>query len=209
MVKVAAPALSLDASGSIAGAVTFSKWKGRNYVRQLVKPSNPQSGGQVGVRAMFKFLSQRWADLTTAEKATWDDYADQLIASGFNAFMSRNQFRFRNWLAPTVEEPAAEVGTVATSNGTSATGGVRQVTIGITPATAINDQWGVMIFRSTSTGFSTAFSNCVQIIKANTLALYEWVDTPLAADTYYYNYRAFTVDGVLGSEIGEDSAAAT
>lgn len=51
MAKVTSPLMSLDASGSIAGALTFSKWKGRNYVRQLVTPANPQTSGQQEVRA--------------------------------------------------------------------------------------------------------------------------------------------------------------
>jgi hypothetical protein len=46
MAKVTSPLMSLDASGSIAGALTFSKWKGRNYVRQLVIPANPRTTGQ-------------------------------------------------------------------------------------------------------------------------------------------------------------------
>lgn len=50
MAKVTSPLMSLDASGSVAGAITFSKWKGRNYVRQLVIPANPRSSGQVASR---------------------------------------------------------------------------------------------------------------------------------------------------------------
>lgn len=51
MAKVTSPLMSLDASGSIAGAITFSKWKGRNYVRQLVIPANPRTAGQQAARA--------------------------------------------------------------------------------------------------------------------------------------------------------------
>lgn len=51
MAKVTSPLMSLDASGSIAGALTFSKWKGRNYVRQLVIPANPRTSGQQENRA--------------------------------------------------------------------------------------------------------------------------------------------------------------
>lgn len=51
MAKVTSPLMSLDASGSIAGALTFSKWKGRNYARQLVIPANPQTTGQQVNRA--------------------------------------------------------------------------------------------------------------------------------------------------------------
>lgn len=43
--------MSLDASGSVAGALTFAKWKGRNYVRQLVIPANPRTSGQQTTRS--------------------------------------------------------------------------------------------------------------------------------------------------------------
>jgi len=46
MAKVTSPLMSIDASGSIASTIVFSKWKGRNYVRQLVVPANPRSAGQ-------------------------------------------------------------------------------------------------------------------------------------------------------------------
>ena len=41
MVKVYGPMMSLDATGTIGKTATFSKWKGRNYVRQRVVPANP------------------------------------------------------------------------------------------------------------------------------------------------------------------------
>ena len=46
MAKVSGPLFSVDASGSYAGSLVFSKWKGRNYVRQLVTPSNPHTLNQ-------------------------------------------------------------------------------------------------------------------------------------------------------------------
>lgn len=51
MSKVSGPLMSMDASGKLADAIVFSKWKGRNYVRQLVIPYNPQSASQQETRA--------------------------------------------------------------------------------------------------------------------------------------------------------------
>ncbi len=48
--------MSLDASGTVAGTITFSKWKGRNYVRQRVTPANPQSEMQRTYRASMAGL---------------------------------------------------------------------------------------------------------------------------------------------------------
>jgi len=51
MAKTSGPLMSLDASGSFAKTLTFAKWKGRNYVRHLVVPTNPQTTGQQNSRA--------------------------------------------------------------------------------------------------------------------------------------------------------------
>lgn len=211
MTKVFAPALSLDASGTIGNAITFSKWKGRNYIRERVIPANPKSGLQVGFRSMFAFLAQNWAALTAAEKATWNDLADASVISNFNAYMAANQNRWRRFNGPTQDTPATEVGTVCDFVGGStpaATGGVASIVIDMTTG-VINQNWGLMIFKGL-TGFSTALSNCVAVILGDvTITAYSWLDSPLAAGAYFYNTRLFTDDGVLGAEIGEITASAT
>lgn len=58
MAKVSGPLMSLDASGKVGGTVVFSKWKGRNYVRQLVTPANPDTSGQKGVRSILGTLAK-------------------------------------------------------------------------------------------------------------------------------------------------------
>jgi hypothetical protein len=208
MVKVSAPAMSLDASGSLAGALVFSKWKGRNYVRQLITPSNPKSGPQIGVRAMFRFLSQIWDGLSAADKATWETRADQTVISPFNAFMSVNQGRWRNFEAPGKVDPVTEAGTPGVYANEAATGGVRQIDVQI-EVTTLNDAWAVAIFRDPSTGFNTAFSNCIAVIPTESAAVFHHIDTPLDPGTYYYNFRGISGDGDLNAEEGEVSAAAT
>ena len=164
MVKVFGPMFSMDASGTIANAATFSKWKGRNYVRQRVKPSNPQSGPQTGMRAMLSFLSKQWAGLTSANQATWQDRADATTISTFNAFTSSNQSRWRSFKGPTKEDPAAEIGAGGTAPTTTPTGGIRQVELSIADGATPPD-WGWFIYRSTTTGFTPAFSNCIAVVE--------------------------------------------
>lgn len=48
--KSPAPLLSLNPSGTFAGLITASKWKGRNYLRQRVDPSNPSTADQITAR---------------------------------------------------------------------------------------------------------------------------------------------------------------
>lgn len=208
MVKVNAPALSLDASGSLAGSMVFSKWKGRNYVRSLVRPSNPQTGGQVGVRSMFRFLTQQWANLTDAEQATWEDRAEDSSISPFNAFVAYNQFRWRNFLAPTQEYPEVETAFGGTLGAATAVAGVRSITV-TQPVTDDDNGWGIAFFRSDSTGFSTAYDNLVRVLPFDGTNDIVFVDSPLDPGTYYYNLRTITDDGALGAELGEVDATVT
>lgn len=71
MAKVSGPLMSMDASGSFAGAIVFGKWKGRNVVRQLVTPSNPQTAAQTAVRNAMRVLAagQHFASATTLKRS--------------------------------------------------------------------------------------------------------------------------------------------
>jgi len=208
MVKVSGPMMSLDASGKLAGTLVFAKWKGRNYVRSLVKPANPKSGGQVGVRAMFKFLAQIWNGLTAGNKATWQDRAEDLVASPFNAFMSYNQKRWRDFDPPSKEDPAAEISTAPDACTGVATPDIRSMTVAITHGTNPGD-WGCAIFRSTTSTFSLAFSNCIAVVAVDGAGDCEYVDSPLESGTYYYNTVAFMADGMEGADGTEFSGIIT
>lgn len=208
MTKVNGPAMSLDASGKLGNALVFSKWKGRNYVRQLVKPANPKSGGQTGMRAMFKFLAQIWAGLTAGNQATWEARADNLVASPFNAFMSRNQFLWRDFLPPGKEDPVAQSGTVSVLTNEAAVAGERSITYSVDLGVGA-EQWGLAIFRSTSTGFTPGWDNCIAIVEADPSTTAEYVDSPLDPDTYYYDAQPFTDDGLWGVLAGEVNATVT
>jgi len=200
--------LSLDASGSLANALVFSKWKGRNYVRSLVKPANPKAAKQVSVRAMFKFLSQSWNGIASGPKATWNDRADDAVISPFNAFMGYNQSRWRNFQAPSMTDPAAPEGAFAGVSGFSATGGIRMATLGWTVGAA-NHGWGYMIFRSTTPDFDADFTNLIAVVECLTADTYEYINTPLVAGTYYYDWIGFTKEGDQTAEYGEQSAVVT
>jgi len=208
MVRVQAPVLSLQASGSLAGALVYSKWKGRPYVRTLVTPANPKSGGQVGMRSMLKFLAQNWATVIAGSQATWETRADQKVISPFNAYVGFNQFRWRDFLAPSSLDPPATGDTPAVIGATGAVAGVRSITI-TAPITTANDGWGVALFRSITSSFTTAFDNMIGVGLIVGTADVVFVDSPLDPDTYYYNFREFTLDGQLAAEDGEINATVT
>lgn len=206
MVKVAGPMMSLAASGTLAKAITFSIWKGRPYVRERVVPANPKSGPQIGIRAMFKFLSQNWTPMGAALWSGWNDRADAQVISPFNAFMGFNQARWRNFLGPAALPTDLEEGTNGVYAAGSATAAVRQISI-TKELTTANQNWGFIIHRDPETGFDVAFSNAIAVVYTNALATYEYIDTPLAAGTYYYNFSSFTSDGLR--ELDDDEVFAT
>jgi len=68
MAKVTGPLMSLDASGSVGKTITFSKWKGRNYVRQLTIPANPRTAGQLVTRIILGGIAKAAAAVLTSTK---------------------------------------------------------------------------------------------------------------------------------------------
>lgn len=91
MAKVTGPLLSLDASGTVASTMVFSRWKGINYVRQRVIPTYSNTTKQAAIRKLIKDASQAWASETSpidsAYKAAYAAAAAGQAYSGFNLFI--------------------------------------------------------------------------------------------------------------------------
>lgn len=68
MARVTGPLMSLSASGSVAKTLTFSIWKGRPYVRELVTPSNPQTANQAAVRSILGAIAKSAKAVLTSFK---------------------------------------------------------------------------------------------------------------------------------------------
>lgn len=71
MARLTGPLLSLTASGTIADALTYSHWRGIQYVRTRVIPANPQSVAQVAIRNMFRNMSELWKRMDSHAKEPW------------------------------------------------------------------------------------------------------------------------------------------
>jgi len=197
--------MSMDASGTIANAATFSKWKGRNYVRSRVIPHNPQTAGQVGVRAMFKFLAQNWKLIAVGTKALWLPLSKALVVSEFNAFIRNNQARWRNFKMPSKDPTAAAAHTAGVLNAWTATAGVRQIQLALSLTTA-NACWGAAIFRSPTGTFTATWDKCIAVVLLADTSPHLYVDTPLEAGHYYYEHMLFTDDGLASTESAEVDA---
>jgi len=203
MARVTGPLMSFDASGTIAGAVVFAKWRGRNYVRRHAVPSNPRTVGQIAARSIIAFLGKRWDSLGDEAKATWEDGAESLKISPFNEYIRINARNWRDQMAPSQDTPAERilVGDPPTEIAGVAHG--RQVVLTVTLVDPSN-LWGIVVCRSTVTGFTATAGNAIGIIEASMDPLV-WVDGPLVPDTYYYKAFAFSSDGLKTATCAEES----
>jgi hypothetical protein len=198
MARLSGPLMSVDASGKFGGAMVFSKWKGRNYARQLVTPKNPRSAKQTGVRALMKFIANRWYYLTAPNKATWDAGALAKQISAYNEYVGNNLFRWQEFKPPTKAFPAAETANAITITTMTLTGGQGFATIAMTPSGA-GDNWGYAIFRDTAEITAPNWNNCVAVVPANGATAVSYTDSPLVAGTYHYRCAVFNTDGTLGT----------
>jgi len=197
--------MSLGASGTLADAITFSIWKGRPYVRERVIPSNPKSGAQIGRRAMLKFLSQYWTILATADKATWQDLADEIVASPFHAYIKQNLEYWHNFLSPSQVIARAQVG--AGSNRAITTCAWEENRIKIsTTATIANQYWGIIYFASLTTPIVEAVGKAIIVELDIDLLARDTFWTPPSVATWYFDSMTFSDDGVLSAAGGEQSA---
>lgn len=109
--RVTGPLFSMSASGSVGKAITYARWKGREYCREWFIPQNPQSTKQVNVRTALTLLIAYWHATAVGDKAVWDAAADPLSISGFNLYMKRG-----------MDEYVSQLGTAVTPTSVSYTG---------------------------------------------------------------------------------------
>lgn len=213
MARITGPLHSDDASGRFAGSLVFAKWKGRNYVRQLVTPANPKSAAQTGVRSMMAWLATWWSSFSDPNKATWDALAASKEISSFNAFVGECLKRWQTNSGPTIEYPAAEANDTLDPDA-FAVDGVILVTSGAagyvdmsaTPdSTGAADAKGVMIFRGDAAPTPFSWAKCIKIIEVTLGAEWTYTDSPLDAGTYHYKIAYFGDDGVIGALSAADN----
>jgi len=206
MAVLKGPMLSLDASGSIGGAITFSKWKGRNYARELVKPANPNSGLQVSVRAMMRFITQEYGGLSATIKGRWEDEYPSLVITGLNAMVKLNQERNRQFLGAK-QDPTLAAGAVeAAPGGVVATAAPKSVRLTWTDSIGADD-WCTLIYRSTTLGFTPGPSNLLRVVPDG---LQAFTDVGLTTGTpYYYRLGGCETGGTLGTLAAEVTATPT
>lgn len=208
MAKVKAPLLGMDASGTVAKAMVFSRWKGRIYVRRHTVPSNPRSPGQMLVRATMKMLVNFWKGGKVAWDADWVGIASEKVISTFNAFTGYNRDRWTMHLMPcAMPDPVATAAPDAPTNvdGTGYKGKI-VVTWNDGAANAGDDIMGAIVAISATTVMPDFFVDARG-------GAYEGVETctmeHLAAGTYRVTVWMIQTNGELGPADFEDAVVVT
>jgi hypothetical protein len=195
MAKVTGPLLSLDASGTVAGAMTFAKWKGRNYIRQRVIPANPQSAAQTGVRSSFAGEVELWKANQVALTSAFDTLAKQSNISAFNAFTGYSQKQYSRSLHVANAPDVAVVAPSANITSLAATVEGKYLSISWTDSVDTT-AWATEIYAKLSADPTGIWSELISIrARGNESVLIG----PLASGTWHINGQAVDeTGGVIG-----------
>jgi len=132
MAKISLSPLVVDIRNKVADMV-FSKWRGINYVRSRVTPSNPNTQAQQDVRNSLARCVDMWQGLTAVWKAGWAYVASGKSYSGYNRMCSENRAK-EEAQNPITASPATDVTSLDTF--TAATGtATKEIDITFTPGT--------------------------------------------------------------------------
>lgn len=193
MARVTGPLMSMDASGTVAGAIVFSRWKGLPYVRRHAIPQNPRSPKQVSVRAMMTFVSRTWGVLMSSHWADWEAAAETQHMSGFNYFVGKSMSRWRTFRGPQMALPNQPVAPLSDPGVVTVTGGVREATLSIAYG-AVPPNWAWLVFAALGAPVVPSFSNLVGCF-ANVSDPDVFVHTPIAPGVWHYATFGMNSDG--------------
>lgn len=190
--------MSVDASGKFGKSMVFAKWKGRNYVRQLVTPSNPRTAAQTGIRACLAFLGAAWAAITANDKASWDALAEADGISPFNAYSRDGMNRWTTGKAPAVAYPAPEVTAPQELDSITAVGSEGYATLNAAAA-EVELNWALAFLRDTAEISDFDPRKVIAVLPTDEAVIAAtYTDANLAPGSYYYAAIPISMDGVLG-----------
>ncbi len=198
MVKLKGQLMSLDGSGSIGKAITYSNWKGRPYAKKFKQPNNPNTAAQIGLRTMMRFLSQEWKQLNDNQQASWVERAAGYMISPFAAYTGANLARYAIDLYPAGSHPADLAGTCDRVTALAPDVYDNHVIINYTVPAPL-DVWGVLIYGSQTWHAPWIPANVrgVQLVEALP-TINHFRDVPSARGDWYYYVQPFNINGLGG-----------
>ncbi len=208
MVKTKGSLMSLDGTGTLADTVTASSWKGRTYMKRKPNPKQPDSDPQISMREMMAALSTAWFQWSEVQLTSWDETAEALKVSPFNAYIKENLQRWSRFQFPNAELNAAQAGNEPTISIWSADGLPAAARLSFTLTTRRAMKWGFW-FRSMSSGDAFAQPNLVATVLVPSNATYVLLDRDLAPGSYFYQLVTVTGNGRFWLQGGERNANVT
>ena len=100
MVRIKSPLFSFDASGTLGDAITYSKWRGRAYVKRYVKPVDSKTPNQLAHRFKFKVYANHFKLLDEPTQTHWEQYGEEIVKPPLNAIDVYIQESFRQNIDP-------------------------------------------------------------------------------------------------------------
>jgi len=88
MARVTGPLFSLDASGTIASALNFTRNLAGGVARRVPRTRKPATAAQQAQRDRYRTAAALWASLSPEEKATYADAGRRAAITAFSAYMS-------------------------------------------------------------------------------------------------------------------------
>ena len=86
--------------------------------------------------------------------------------------------RWGRYAWPSKMDPATETGTAGTILAPTATAGSRSILLAV-PISVVVDNWGVVIHSSLTTAFTPSRTTARQVLPAESVATFSWLDFPL------------------------------
>ncbi len=207
MALVKAPLFGLDASGALGGSIVFSKWRGRNYVRILTIPANPRSGLQVGMREVFKYITQAWAAIGSTLQAEWELEALADNITGLNAQVRTCQRLARRNLG-WVKGPSEAAGTTPDApTALTTTAQPKTLVLGWTRPVGNQGDYTSAVYMSITGAFTEDISNLVAIVAVATVTV--TIINLTTGVEQFWSVREMNTDGEFGAASAEGSGTPT
>lgn len=188
MVKLTGPGLARGASGTLADQLIFSTWKGKAYLKRHRNPAQPRTPAQIAMRAVMRFLSQEWTNLSDALKDSWAALAAATNISPFNAYQAFNLARYRTFGSPSGIYPPIGAGGDPNLGGVSITDHV----VGFTchwNIIAQAETFGMALHLVPASGGTITWDNLLHITPIPTAGWYQQYLGPFDPGCYWIAFN--------------------
>ncbi len=197
MVKLSGPLHSIEASGSLAGSITFNKSRTGATLRKKPQPKHPQTPTQQAIQAILRFVTRQWSTLTPNEQTSWVAADPNPRISAYSKYVAFNTARSRNLLGPTKAYPPALTGDYCERLQWWTEGKVRHIDHHYRNVLPLNQNWGICLFTKLTDDPSFSIEYLTELLIADDFQHHYWTQTPMNAASYRIRLHRFTTDGQL------------